>query len=165
MELHIIPVLPPTANSIVHQLASFGRRSDDMGRDSRLHRSSGYLPPGIHRATLAEVEARFGRAPEIRRVQMESIRWMVELARRAGIARMVLNGSFVTDIMEPNDVDCALLIEPGEARDPTAESELAAGLPFMEISLVDAEGFDYLVSSFFASDRVQRPKGMIEVVP
>ena len=69
-----------------------------------------YLPPDIYPATLDEIDARFGRLFELRRVQMESVRWMVELAARAGVERIVLNGSFVTDIPEPNDVDCVLLI-------------------------------------------------------
>jgi len=58
----------------------------------------GCLPPGVHPATLDEIEARFGRLSEIRRVQMESVRWMADLAIRAGVDRIVLNGSFVTDI-------------------------------------------------------------------
>lgn len=45
---------------------------------------SGVLPPGVHPATLGEVEARFGRQSELRRVQMESVRWMPDLAVRAG---------------------------------------------------------------------------------
>lgn len=43
---------------------------------------SGFLPPGLHPATLAEVEARFGRGSELRRIQMESVRWMIDLAAR-----------------------------------------------------------------------------------
>lgn len=46
---------------------------------------NGYLPPGIHRATLDEIGARFGRESELREVQMESIRWLVELAKRAAV--------------------------------------------------------------------------------
>lgn len=42
----------------------------------------GYLPPGIHPATLEEIAARFGQESELRRVQTESLRWLVELARR-----------------------------------------------------------------------------------
>jgi hypothetical protein len=68
----------------------------------------GCLPPGIHPAKLDEIDARFGKQSELRRVQMESVRWMVDLAMRAGAERIVLNGSFVTDIIEPNDVDCVL---------------------------------------------------------
>ena len=41
----------------------------------------GYLPPGLHRATLEEIAARFGRETELRRVQMESLGWLVDLAQ------------------------------------------------------------------------------------
>jgi len=42
---------------------------------------------------------------------------MIDLARRAGVARIVLNGSFISDIMEPNDVDCVLLPADDYPRD------------------------------------------------
>ncbi len=80
----------------------------------------GYLPPGIHPATLDEIEERFGTESELRRVQMQSIRWLVDLARKAGVERIVLNGSFVTDAYEPNDVDCALLVRQKMVRDVDA---------------------------------------------
>lgn len=64
--------------------------------------ASGGLPSGVHSASFAKIGARFGRQSRLRRVQMEPVRWMVELAVRAGMQRIVLNGSFVTDIMEPN---------------------------------------------------------------
>jgi hypothetical protein len=124
---------------------------------------SGCLPPGVHRATLAEIELRFGGPSEMRRVQMESIRWMIGLALRARVRRIVLNGSFVTDIMEPNDVDCVLLIEPGSHGDQEAEDELLQGLPFLDISMVGQPDFDYFINRFFALDRKQESKGMIEV--
>ena len=95
---------------------------------------------------------------------MQSLRWMTELAWRTGVQRILINGSFVTDIMEPNDVDCALLISPGFPRDHEAERELIRGLPFLEILFVDEADFDYFVG-FFGRDRMQRPKGMIEVFP
>ena len=78
---------------------------------------NGYLPPGIHPATLDEVAERFGQESELRRDQMESLRWLVDAARRSGAERLVINGSFVTDRPEPNDVDCVLLIGPGFPRD------------------------------------------------
>jgi hypothetical protein len=70
----------------------------------------GYLPAGVHQATLEEVAARFGRETELRRVQLESLQWLVDVARGAGALRLIVNGSFVTDRPEPNDVDCVLLI-------------------------------------------------------
>ena len=48
----------------------------------------GYLPPGIHGATTEEVAERFDRQSELRRVRMESLRWLADLARRAGVRRM-----------------------------------------------------------------------------
>ena len=60
----------------------------------------GYLPPGLHRATLVEIDQRFGQDTELRRVQMQSLGWLVNLARQAGVLRSVVNGSFVTDMPE-----------------------------------------------------------------
>lgn len=94
---------------------------------------------------------------------MESIRWLMEIARRAGVARLVLNGSFTTDAYEPNDVDCVLLLGPDATRDPDAETELESGLPFLQLDLVEQRDFDIMVEVVFASDRSAVPKGMIEV--
>jgi hypothetical protein len=126
---------------------------------------SGCLPPGVHPAALGEVEARFGRQSELRRVQMDSVRWMVDLAVRAGVQRIVLNGSFVTDIMEPNDVDCVLLIGGGYPADAIAEAGLRAGLPFLDIAFARQPDFDEFIGEVFAEDRFGTSKGMIEVIP
>ena len=124
----------------------------------------GYLPPGIHRATLEEIAERFGQESELRRVQMESLLWLVDLARRVGVERIVINGSFVTDAVEPNDVDCVLLSVSDFPRDQGAVDEIEDGLPFLQIDLVEREDFDVMVQEVFASDRVLTPKGMIEVI-
>ena len=126
---------------------------------------NGYLPPGIHPATLEEIAARFGQESELRKVEMDSLRWMVDLAWRAGVQRIVVNGSFVTDKMEPNDVDCVLLIGVDFPHDAAAEAELLAGLPFLNLELVDGEGFQQFTERTFATDRNLRPKGMLEVCP
>jgi len=119
---------------------------------------------GSIRQVLGEVLDRFGCESEIRRMQGESVRWLVDLARQAGVERVILNGSFATDKAEPNDVDCVLLIGerfPGNAE---AEASLLEGLPFLEIELVTQDGFDLLVEAIFATDRERHPKGMIEVL-
>src|SRR4051794_25945138 len=116
--------------------------------------AEGFLPPGLHPATFEEIRDRFGGPSEVRRAQMESIRWLIDLAARAGVERIVLNGSFVTDIMEPNDVDCVLLVSPVTTADPAAEEELVQGLPFLDISLVGRNDFEYFVDRFFAADRM-----------
>lgn len=60
---------------------------------------NGYLPPGVHPATLDEIEDRFGRDSELRQVQMESLRWLAGVAKRAGVMRLIVNGSFVTSVL------------------------------------------------------------------
>lgn len=124
----------------------------------------GCLPPGLHPATLGEIDTRFGQLSELRRVQMESVRWMIDLANQAGVERIILNGSFVTDIIEPNDVDCVLLITDEYPRDQIAANALEDGLPFLEIHVVPNRAFNKLVQRFFATDRAGRPKGMVEVI-
>lgn len=125
---------------------------------------NGYLPAGVHPATLAEIEVRFGRESELRRVQFESLRWMVDLAVKAGVLRIIINGSYVTDVYEPNDVDCVLLIDENYPLDELAADELEAGLPFMSFELAFADAFDGIVDSIFATDRNLISKGMIEVM-
>src|SRR5215510_14039761 len=92
----------------------------------------GYLPPGIHGATLDEITERFGKESELRRAEMDSLRWLVDLARRAGVLRIIVNGSFVADVYEPNDVDCVLLIGPDYPADEIADQELQQDLPFIQ---------------------------------
>lgn len=124
----------------------------------------GYLPAGLYRASLDEIEERFGRRSEVRRVQMASLRWLVDSATRTGVRRVVVNGSFVTDALEPNDVDCVLLIEAGFPKSLVAERELHVGFPFLDIQLADQDTFERLVEHFFATDRHLISKGMIEVI-
>lgn len=124
----------------------------------------GFLPPGVHRAALEEIAERFGRQSELRRAQMQSVRWLVELARKAGAEKVILNGSFVTHKLEPNDVDCLILAGATFPRDATAEAELLAGLPFLEIHFVENETLAFFVNRVFSTDRRNNPKGMVEVI-
>jgi len=123
----------------------------------------GNLPPGIHPATLAEVEERFGRSTEVRRAEIQSLHWLVDLAKRAGIERLIVNGNFVTDVFEPNDVDCVLLMGASFPRDLRAAEELDTGLPYIHLQVVYQKRFDYLVNRFFAADSRGNRKGVIEV--
>ncbi|MSU80675.1 MAG: hypothetical protein EXS16_21630 [Gemmataceae bacterium] len=122
-----------------------------------------YLPPGIHLATIDEVGHRFGKESEIRRAQIQSLGWLVECAKLAGVSRIIVNGSFFADVYEPNDVDCALLLPPDYPKDPAADKELQAGFPFVQALLLLQEEFDYYVSTIYATDRRGVSKGMVEI--
>ena len=124
----------------------------------------GYLPPGMHLASLDEIAARFGQESEIRQAQMDSVRWLVDMAKKAGVQRLIINGSFVTDVFEPNDVDCALLLSADFPLDPAAAADLNEGLPFIDLHMAEAKEFAILVEQLYASDRDSVLKGVIEVV-
>jgi hypothetical protein len=72
----------------------------------------GDLPPGIHRATLAEVLERFGRGSPQRMLVGLRLERIYNVAWATGhLARCVVFGSFVTAKSFPNDVDVFLLME------------------------------------------------------
>lgn len=75
----------------------------------------------------------------------------------------MVNGSFVTDVVEPNEVDCVVLIDDDFSSGDDAGAELVAGLPFSDIQRVNQDVFDLLVDRIFATDRQERPKGMVEI--
>jgi hypothetical protein len=124
----------------------------------------GYLPPGVHPATIEEIEQRFGKQSEIRRVQYESICWLVDLARKVKVIKFIINGSFVTDVFEPNDVDCVLLIEESARMDQGVLLEIQDGLPFLDLKLVKKIAYDYMIETVYATDRWHVPKGIVEVL-
>lgn len=124
----------------------------------------GYLPPGIHPATIEEIVQRFGRQSELRRMQMESLRWLVDMARRAGVVRFAINGSYVTDVLEPNDVDCVLLVVKNTLKDRKAIREIRRGLPFLDIEIVNQKGWKTYLENIYATDRFGVPKGVVEVI-
>ena len=126
---------------------------------------NGHLPPGVHKATIEEVIGRFGHGSEDREACVQSLQWLLSICRQAGIARLILNGSFVTDRREPRDVDCALVA--GDGYEPNSEADilLQAGLPYLSLEIVSTQGaLDHLVNEVFGSDRMGRAKGLIEVL-
>src|SRR5580692_338717 len=73
---------------------------------------SGDRPPGIYRATVAEVLERFGQGSVQRCAVADRLNRLYQLATSTGqLARLIVFGSFVTAKEEPNDVDIILLME------------------------------------------------------
>jgi hypothetical protein len=88
-------------------------------------RDDGYLPEGLHLATEAEAILRFGTdSPVRRRLALRLRRW-VELARAVSALRLFIDGSFVTSIPDPNDVDAVVWL-PGDFATRAASGNLEA---------------------------------------
>jgi uncharacterized protein DUF6932 len=73
-------------------------------------RDDGNLPTGLHVAEVDEIRLRFGESSNQRRALMERVSLWVELARAIGAKRLLLDGSFVTRKVSPNDVDAVMLL-------------------------------------------------------
>ena len=72
---------------------------------------SGNLPEGFHVASLPEVISRFGCGSEQRELVTESLRQIHDLAIRTGkLDKLIVFGSYVSDKLEPNDVDVILVL-------------------------------------------------------
>jgi len=69
-------------------------------------RDDGYLPIGLHKATEAEIAARFGQATPKRVSLMAQLSRWLALSRSVGVLRFAVDGSFITAKPEPGDVDC-----------------------------------------------------------
>jgi len=84
---------------------------------------NGYLPPGVHEATLSEVVERFGTNTPRRQVLASRLQELLSLARATGrLQRIFIWGSFVTDKPFPRDLDLFLLMQEGFDREFTALS-------------------------------------------
>jgi hypothetical protein len=72
----------------------------------------GDLPPGVFRATLADVLGRFGQGSVQRRAVADRLNRLYQLvALTRQLARFVVFGSFITAKADPGDVDVILLME------------------------------------------------------
>jgi hypothetical protein len=72
----------------------------------------GDLPTGVHGASLAEIDVRFGASSGRRKQLALRLKRIYRLAAQTGsLARFVVFGSFVTSKMEPNDVDVYMVMD------------------------------------------------------
>jgi len=71
---------------------------------------NGNLPPGVHLATLDEIEERFVRNKH-RRALFDGLQSLVQELKQANCARIYVNGSFITNKERPNDYDACWDVE------------------------------------------------------
>ena len=138
---------------------------------------NGYLPPGVHEATLSEVVERFGTNTPRRQVLASRLQELVNLARETRhLQRLFIWGSFVTDKLFPRDLDVFLLMQEGFDREFSAlsppqryvfEHESARLLFEADIFwATEAIGAAVLVSwlSVYQLTRDMEQRGIVEVI-
>jgi hypothetical protein len=136
-------------------------------------RDDGYLPIGVHPATEYEVTERFGQASTQRRLLMARVMDWLMLARAVGAQRFLLDGSFVTAKLEPEDVDCVCWLPSDFEEQCASGSEEANRLYFMLVTRRPEELFGVFTRerweawvAFFSQTREmdRRLKGLVEVI-
>lgn len=125
----------------------------------------GNLPPGIHPCSVAELVERFGSGSEERETEISELLQFIEAAKAAGVRRLLVNGSFVTGKLAPNDVDVVFL--PGTdypRKSPRLDSDELVW-PFLQIIVAaDDADLEAWATRQFGTDRRKRPKGVVEVI-
>lgn len=137
---------------------------------------SGFLPPGVHVASIDAVTRRFGTATPRREVLADRLREVLHLAQATQhLQRAFVFGSFVTDAPFPRDLDVFLFMNEGFDRVlqslPPAQSQVfdheQARLVF-EADIfwaTEAIGADELTAwlSVYQLSREMESRGIVEV--
>jgi hypothetical protein len=125
----------------------------------------GNLPPGIHLCAVEELAERFGSGSDERETEISELLQFIQEAKVGGVRRLLVNGSFVTGILAPNDVDVVILPGPDYPRQGKKLESDELVWPFLQIIVAaDDADFEAWASFQFATDRRSRPKGVVEVI-
>jgi hypothetical protein len=132
----------------------------------------GELPPGVHAATLAEVEAVFVTTLK-RRVLFDGLRRALLNLTRAGVRRVFIDGSFVTTKADPNDVDGCW--EWNDAVNIDLLDPVLLDFAHHRQAMKDTYGVDFFLADwqeagsgltfleFFQRNRADVPKGIVQI--
>ena len=124
----------------------------------------GNLPRGIHPASVEEIVDRFGHGSPEREVEIRELVELIAWAKQYGVRRLVINGSFVTDKRDPNDVDVILLPPQDEKRQEMIFTEERTW-PFLQVLIAaDDDDLGRWAVDDFGTDRNGCPKGVVEVI-
>lgn len=125
----------------------------------------GYLPAGIHRCRVTEIVERFGIGSPEREVETQELLQFIEWAKRAGVRRLIINGSFVTDKVDPNDVDVVILPGTDYPRHESPLSDATTMWPFLHVLVAadDADLENWALGDF-GTDRAGQTKGVLELI-
>jgi len=137
----------------------------------------GDLPEGNHPASLDEVVTRFGPGSPQRQAVTDRLRRLYGLAVATGhLERLLIFGSYVSDVAEPNDVDVILVMRnafrsedcPAESSvlfdHARAQDELGASVFWVRPDMLLGEPLERFLA-FWQTKRDGRHRGVVEIHP
>lgn len=135
----------------------------------------GDLPAGVHPASFSEVVMRFGVGTAQRKAVTDRLQRVYKLAEATGhLDRMLLFGSYVTDVEQPNDVDLILVMRndfrseecPAESSvlfdHARAHDELGASVFWVRPDMLLSEPLEQFLA-FWQTKRDGRRRGVVEI--
>ena len=151
----------------------------------RLERSRGFnpkdinrigdLPEGNHSATFEDVVARFGSGSTQRQAVTDRLRWVYRLALATNyLDRLLVFGSYVSQVSEPNDVDVILVMRnefrsedcPAESSvlfdHARANDELGASVFWIRPNMLLSEPREQFLA-FWQTKRDGQRRGVVEI--
>lgn len=132
---------------------------------------NGFLPAGIHKAALKEIQARFGTSSKKRKALFNGLKKAVKNLDAAGIKKIYINGSFTSGEENPQDVDgcwdipCSInekILDPVflDFSDNRKRMKTKYGVDFfIANNIEDGSGFPFL--EFFQVSREGYAKGIV----
>ncbi len=127
-------------------------------------RRNGTLPRGVHPATMAEVLQAYPSINQQRQILNDSLqRAVIELRKLEPTLVIFVDGSYITNKAEPNDVD--LLIKIDRFLETEIIDYLEQACPVEAVSLdinVEPTTQTYLFD-LFTTDDLGRAKGIIQI--
>ncbi|MBI3822309.1 MAG: hypothetical protein HY289_06475 [Planctomycetes bacterium] len=137
----------------------------------------GDLPEGSYPATLAEVIARFGSGTPQRKAVTDRLQRIHQLAAATNhLDRILVFGSYVSDVAEPNDVDVILVMRdeyrpeqcPAESAvlfdHARADAELGASIFWLRPAMLLVEPLEQFLA-FWQTKRGGQRRGVVEISP
>jgi hypothetical protein len=137
----------------------------------------GDLPAGNYLASLDEVAVRFGTGSAQRQAVADRLRRIYQLAEATGyLDRLLVFGSYVSDVSEPNDVDVVLVMRnefrsedcPAESSvlfdHARANDELGASVFWLHPNMLLGEPLEQFLA-FWHTKRDGRRRDIVEIQP
>lgn len=140
---------------------------------------NGELPPGDHVATMSEVEIAFGASSDRRKHLTDGLKRAVEMFKAAGVKFVLIDGSYTTDKIDPEDIDGCWsaggnldlskinkafwdFADSAQFQTQRAVVKTQYGLDFFIAELMES-GSGKPFSEFFKTNRDGDPKGIIKI--
>lgn len=130
---------------------------------------NGNLPSGLYKVTLEEIEKRFGTGSLQRKKLIRNLKSLIKLLskNKSVIKRFIVDGSFVTDIEFPEDIDCILIVKKNFPFNSSLAKKIEKSKAIFGIEIlpfIEDEPYQYKYwINYFRHDRDKKLKGLLEV--